>query len=118
MTVRIVAQGTVAAADVPKFRKFVTEVTAAVRAKERGRTLSYDFYTAGSGELQCLIHESYADANALITHLQNLGAQLAAVAGFLEVERMIISGNVPAPLVEQFKALGNTQFYGETVSIL
>jgi quinol monooxygenase YgiN len=118
MTVQIVAQGTVAAADAAKFRKIIAEATAIVREKERGRTLAYDFFTSDSGDLNCLIHERYTDADALVMHLQNLGEKLTAITEFFKVDRMLISGPLPAQLLGQFKAFGNVQYYGETASIL
>jgi quinol monooxygenase YgiN len=120
MTIQVMVQLSIAPENLAKFQEFVADATAMVRAKEAGRTLTYDFLAAGPGSLSFLVHEAYADADAFATHMGNLGAQRMAIARkIFIVERMIVSGALPEPLVQQLKSMGSSTYvYGETLSVL
>jgi quinol monooxygenase YgiN len=118
MTVRIVALGTVKPENLNAFKDHIALVTGVVREKEAAGTLVYDFLSAGADEGEWIIHEAYADAAALLAHLQNLGENLTKIGDVFTVNSVLLSGEVPAELVEQFKAMGSVRYYGNAISEL
>lgn len=118
MTIRIVALGTVKPENLKAFKDHIAVVTATVREKEATGTLVYDFLSANADEGEWIIHEAYADTGALMTHLQNLGENLAKIGEVFTTNSVLLSGDVPAELVEQFKAMGSTRYYGNVISEL
>ena len=119
MTIHIVGQFSIASDNLAKFRKFVADSTAIVRQKEQGATLAYDFFADESDRSRFLIHEAFADGDALAVHIKNLGTLLAIAHEIFENERTIIIGDLPKATVEQFKSMNFLYHsYREPVSVL
>jgi quinol monooxygenase YgiN len=66
MAIHVTAEFKVPAAKVQQFERFVVEVTAIVREREAGKTLSYDFFSSGSDMLTAVVNEVYADAESTL----------------------------------------------------
>lgn len=120
MTIRLIVQFRLDAADVAEFDRFVTDATAGVRKKDGEGTLDYDFFTTDDAGLQCVVHEHYVDIDALFSHMHNLGDLLPVVQRLMKVERVIMIGEIPAVAVEQLKAFSGeaTFHYGRVLSEL
>ncbi len=111
MTIRIIVQFRVSAENFIRFENFVAAATEIAQRKEAGRTLGFDFFTADDDPLSFVFEEVFADAAALRTHIENLGPlQLVAREVFV-VERMICIGDIPAPILTQFKQIGIAHAY-------
>lgn len=116
MTIRIVAQGRVSAENVPVFQKFVDEVSAMVRDKEAGRTLTYEYYATGPDRMNFLIHEEYADADAYVEHMTNLGTNVKHATDTATFDLVIVSGKLPEQRVTELRGMAGPGmiYYGET----
>lgn len=69
------------------FKRLAGECLEIVNAKEPG-TLQYDWFFSPDGS-QCVVRETYASSDALLTHMGNLGellGELVAQGGGLEVD--------------------------------
>ncbi len=66
---------------VEEFKSLATQCMDIVREKERDTTLQYDWYFNELNN-ECVVRETYADSNAVLIHVGNLGELLG---GFLEI---------------------------------
>src|SRR5271155_2174638 len=110
MTVRMVVQLSIAPEDLGEFKKLVTDITAMVRAKEKGRTLCYDFFSTTPGSLDFLLHEMYIDADAFAAHMGNLAEHMTVSQRIFKIDRMIVSGKLPSAMAQQLKSMGPSTF--------
>lgn len=119
MTVRIFAQGTVTRENRQALADYVARLVKAVGEREAGRTLVYDFYLSdGDEEGNCAIHEAYVDGDALVEHLQNLGADLVGITKIFSTKMMRISGAVPQGVLDQLSAIGDLRNHPHTLDAL
>lgn len=108
MTIRIFAQGTVTRENRQAFTAYVAKLVKAIREKEAGKTLVYDFYISdGDEDGNCSIHEAYVDGDALVQHLQNLGDDLAGITQVFQTNTMRISGAVPRTVIDALAGIGD-----------
>jgi hypothetical protein len=92
---------TIAAADLDEFKKLIAQGVEITRG-ESG-TLQYEWFF-NEDETRCLVRETYADSNAVLTHMGNMGnvlGQMVEKGGGLEVE---VFGSPSAELVEAASA--------------
>jgi quinol monooxygenase YgiN len=71
--------------------------------------LQYDWFLSGD-ETKCVVRETYADSDAILAHMANLGdllGMLAELGGGLEVEAF---GDPSPELMEAAAALGPTVY--------
>ena len=66
-----------------EFRAVARECRDAVRAKDKG-TLQYDWFFDPDGTT-CVVHERYADSDAMIEHMGNLGETLGRLLGMADL---------------------------------
>lgn len=105
MTIRMVVQFSVAPENLAQFKKLTADMTTTVREKEGGRTLCYDFFAAGPGSSNFVLFEVYTDAEAFTTHFVNLGERAALAQQLFQIERMVVSGELPSALAQQLKTM-------------
>jgi quinol monooxygenase YgiN len=100
-TIRIIATFTaIAPQNRQRFKATVAELTGLV-ASEEG-TLEYSYYL-DADETRCMMIETYANAEALMAHMGNVGHLLGALfeaGGPVDVD---ILGDAPSALVEATK---------------
>jgi quinol monooxygenase YgiN len=120
MAIHVTAEIKIPAEKVKEFKQFVAEVTAIVREKEAGKTLSYDFFSSGVDMLTAVVNEVYADADSFIGHIENLGGMTAKGLEIFSIQRMVIAGVLPGPVFEQLKSMGGAgvAVYGHAISAL
>jgi len=67
-----------------EFKNIANQCLKIVNEKEKNTTLQYDWYFDAEGN-ECVIRETYADSNAIMLHLENLGeliGQFLQIADF------------------------------------
>ncbi len=64
-----------------EFKSMAIQCMNIVREKEKDTTLQYDWYF-NEGNNECVVRETYADSNALLTHIGNNAEYLGK---FLEI---------------------------------
>lgn len=116
MVLRVLARSTVAMENFESFRVLVKDVTASVREKEAGKTLTYDFYLADNNqENNCAIHEAFTDADAMVQHLKNLGPYISRFQALIKTNELHFFGAVPQALLDQMKAVAPVTVHAEYV---
>ncbi|NND05276.1 MAG: hypothetical protein HKN87_02760 [Saprospiraceae bacterium] len=62
-----------------RFKSLSQESIQIVNKKEKGHgTLQYDWFITADGS-ECVVHETFRDSDAILTHMQNLGPQLGSL---------------------------------------
>jgi hypothetical protein len=93
----------ISASALPAFREVAAELLSL--ARDEPGTLQYEwFYNAD--ETQCIVHETFADSNAVLAHIANAaegGGRLAELGGGLRLE---ILGNPSKELRDALVAWG------------
>jgi quinol monooxygenase YgiN len=88
---------TIAAADLDEFKKLIAQAIEDTRGEPDN--LQYEWFF-NEDQTKCIVRETYADSNALLTHIANMGSvlgQMAEKGGGLEVE---VFGSPSAELAE------------------
>lgn len=85
-------------------KKIATECMAIVKEKEAGQgTLQYDWFLSADFT-ECVVRETYADSNAVLTHMGNLGEPLGKILAISDFE-LEIYGNMSEELQKAAAAL-------------
>jgi quinol monooxygenase YgiN len=96
----------VAEEDMEDFKSFIATATEMVREKERDDTIVYEFWESETGSGLFRVSEAYTAVEGLMNHFVNLG-DLAAVGGrLLQVEELVLTGDIPDELVANFMVIG------------
>ncbi len=62
-----------------RFKELARSCISIVTDKEKGNgNLQYDWFITADGA-ECIVREIYQDSNALLAHMQNVGAQLGSI---------------------------------------
>lgn len=113
MTIRLVAQMSVPAANRDKFKAFVERIMDAVRKDEAQGTLVFEYHTATPDGLTYLVHEVYANADAYIAHGKNMSTVAVGIMDLCRVDWAVLSGALPEEVAAQIKATGGPiTYYG------
>ena len=75
--------------------------------REEAATLQYDWFF-NDDETKCVVRETYANSDAILTHIANMGdliGKLAELGGGVDIE---VFGNPSPELVEAAAAFGPT----------
>ena len=87
MTIQVTAtMPNIAPANLAEFKEIAGRAMELTRGEPAA--LQYDWFLSGD-ETKCVVRETYADSDAILAHMANLGellAQLAELGGGLEVE--------------------------------
>ena len=85
-------------------KKIAAECMAIVKEKEEGKgALQYDWFFSADHK-ECVVRETYADSNAVLTHMSNLGEPLGQILEISDFE-LEIYGNMSEELQKAATAL-------------
>ena len=108
MTIQVTATfPSIAPANLAEFKEAASRAVE-LTTSEPG-ALQYDWFLS-SDETKCVVRETYADSDAILTHMANLGellGKLAELGGGLEVEAF---GDPSPEVMEAAAALGPTVY--------
>ncbi len=89
------------------FEKLAAQCMETVRAKDSG-TLQYDWFMDAEGR-ECVVRETYRDSDAVLEHVQNLGAIFGALLAVADME-VEVFGSPSPELIEATAALAPRVF--------
>ena len=90
------------------FKTKAKSYIAAVRDSEPG-TLGYNWYLQKDGQ-RCLLHETFTDSEALLTHLDNVGPSLPELLAFAPITRFEVFGTASEAVVSALASFGAVHF--------
>ena len=93
--IQITAKFKIHSGKVEEFKKIAMQCVPAVKANEKG-ALQYDWFF-NSSETECVVREIYADSNAVLTHMGNIGALLGQLLAMSEFD-LEVYGNMSEEL--------------------
>ena len=90
------------------FKAKAKSYIATVRDSELG-TLGYNWYLQKDGQ-RCLLHETFTDSAALLTHLGNVGPSLPELVANAPIKRFEVFGTASAVVVSALASFGAVHF--------
>lgn len=88
-----------------EFKKIAAECMAIVKEKEAGKgALQYDWFF-NPDQTECIVRETYADSNAVLTHMGNVGEPLGRILGISNFS-LEVYGNPSEELQKAAAGLG------------
>ena len=93
---------------VEEFKSQAAGFVAGVQADEPG-TLGYQWYLAADGS-RCLLQETFASSEALLTHLGNVGPTLPTLLEIAPITRLEVIGTASDAAKEALAGLGAVHF--------
>jgi quinol monooxygenase YgiN len=106
--VSYIVEFTIEEGQVDAFTSLASGYIEAVQANEPG-TLGYQWYL-GEGGTKCILQETFADSNALLTHLGNVGPSLPELLAIAPITRLEVMGTVSDAAREALSGLGAVHF--------
>lgn len=99
---------TIADGKLDEFKEMSTGYINNARDNEPG-TLEYQWYVSDDGS-KCLVIETFADSDAMMTHLGNVGPTLPALLAIAPITRVEVMGSVNDVAREALTAFGAVHF--------
>jgi quinol monooxygenase YgiN len=93
--IQITAKFKIHAGKVEEFKKIAADCITAVKKNEKG-ALQYDWFFSPD-QTECVVRETYADSNAVLAHMGNVGDLLGKLIGLGDFE-LEIFGNMSEEL--------------------
>ena len=103
-----IVEFTIADGKTDEFKNKAKGYIDAVKGNEPG-TLGYQWYVDAAGT-RCLLQETFASSEALITHLKNVGPSLPDLLAIAPITRTEVLGSASAAATEALAALGAVHF--------
>lgn len=92
-----------------EFKKIASDCVVAVAKNEKGKgSLQYDWFFSPDNS-ECIVHETYVDSNAVLTHMGNVGELLGQLLDMSDFE-LEIFGN-PSEELQKAGAALNPKVY-------
>jgi quinol monooxygenase YgiN len=88
------AEFTIEEGKIEEYKKLVQEMSRVVEANEPD-TINYQFYLNRDDETKCIVHETYANSEAVIAHINGVASQtiLPKVFNVSRISRFEVYGN-------------------------
>ena len=99
---------------VNEFKKVANAAIAAVNENEKGKgALQYDWFFSPD-ETECVVRESYADSNAVLAHMGNVGELLGQLLSMSDFDLEVYADHLSEELQQAAAALNPKvySFYG------
>jgi quinol monooxygenase YgiN len=106
--IKMVVRVTVAPGKLREFEQFVASATTLIRRVETGSTLVYDFFYLVEDKTKWLVHETYADLDALGRHMDNFSKNIKVPSGVFTIDEMLVAGEVPPHILALMGAAAGT----------
>ncbi len=108
MTVAYVVELTIEEGKQDAFKQKAAKYIEQVEAGEPG-TLAYQWFLAEDGS-RCLLYENFADSNALLAHLANVGPSLPDLLAIAPITRFEVLGEASADARAALADFGTVHF--------
>jgi quinol monooxygenase YgiN len=106
------AEFTIEEAKIEEYKKLVQEMSRVVEANEPD-TINYQFYLNRDDETKCIVHETYANSEAVFAHINGVASQtiLPKVFNVSRISRFEVYGNPSEKLQQKVLTSFSSQTY-------
>jgi quinol monooxygenase YgiN len=101
------AEFTIEEGKIEEYKKLVQEMSRAVEANEPD-TINYQFYLNRDDETKCIVHETYANSEAVLAHNAGVASQtiLPKIFSVSRISRLDVYGNPSKELQKVLTSFG------------